>query len=397
MKGYMDTPEPLTAVVEVSPVHCRGAELGALYRDFITQISAVLVQMGYSLRFETVENFADVMRKRAGVDSLRLAFHSFGKHGDRVLHYKEGYLRGYFYLEYGGFSAWSDACDDNALPTARVEDAVAEAYCARWARALESGTANKYAQAPRASEPEDLTDYVFVPLQTEEDVVAVHRWLNLEQLEQFIAGTTAGRSTKFVLKRHPKCRSSAVAEMLARLSRCEHVSIGEGPTPHYIRHAEAVLTANSGVGFEALILGVPVISTARSDYQAVTISCKNVPDLERVFSTKSWRSHERQRTCHFIYNFMHQYQVPVDDPKAIRQRLEQLLAEAPAGQQQPRLVDMQWEQQVERYRRCLARGDSDVLGMFSSADLLRHVGQRFLNRWLRRPYMRIKHVLMRGR
>jgi hypothetical protein len=84
-----------------------------------------------------------------------------------------------------------------------------------------------------------------------------------------------GTKYKVVIKRHPLCKSNEVTSVLEKLSKSSSVIISEADIYKIIPNCKAVLTVNSGVGLEALIMGKKVFTTGCAEYSPVSTELHN--------------------------------------------------------------------------------------------------------------------------
>ncbi|ASP38181.1 capsular biosynthesis protein [Bacterioplanes sanyensis] len=110
--------------------------------------------------------------------------------------------------------------------------------------------------------------YVFVPFQVDSDtqIVEYSPWINnMEQLHQLLSRVLqqCEQPLVFVVKEHPSSKNDY------RHLHQAHDSIrfyNQANTQVLIEQADAVLTINSSVGFEALLLNKPVITLGQAFY-----------------------------------------------------------------------------------------------------------------------------------
>ncbi|PQA88560.1 hypothetical protein [Hyphococcus luteus] len=201
-----------------------------------------------------------------------VSYHTYAADRPEMLHYKESSLRGVFFFDAKGYSGASAAGDARFADRPVNRDLVA-----RMRERYQSSDMTKYRPAP-SEETQGFDapeDYVFVPLQVLDD--SSQRWQALQswRLLEIAADYYAGSATKVVAKRHPYDRTPFTRELLARLAGEHKIIVTDEPIQKLLAGAKAVCVANSGVGFEALLYGKPVVSTGRSEYHACTYFCED--------------------------------------------------------------------------------------------------------------------------
>lgn len=193
-----------------------------------------------------------------------LSYHSYASARPDILHHKELALRGYAFLDREGYSgaATGPSADEAAGggDPARL-DAVVQAYRA--------GGLSKYDQAAGgAGLPER---YLFVPLQIERDSAARWRHLDNEALLSATLDGAAAAGCAVVAKPHPYDGSAQTRRTLDRLCAERGLLVTDADVRTLIEGSLGVVTVNSGVGLEALLLGKPVVAAGSSEYAPAAI------------------------------------------------------------------------------------------------------------------------------
>lgn len=254
-----------------------------------------------------------------------ITWHTLGNGRPGQLHVKIGTLYGYFIVDSKGYSGWSSIADASLGElVAGVDGDVADAHWRRLAEELVSGGKSKYSQA-ESEVPASWGDYVFLPMQVADDTVARLADIpTLALLEELAAWARTSRRT-VVVKRHPMCRSKAVAEALREAEREGLVHVSDANIHQLVAGASCVVTVNSGVGAEALLQLKPVVTTGASDYAAATRRVRTVDELREVLDSESWTSATDEQIKKFIWFYTKRYMVRYDDGTALRERLSELL------------------------------------------------------------------------
>ena len=82
------------------------------------------------------------------------------------------------------------------------------------------------------------------------------------------------------MKPHPKEKSRYFMQKLESLADIyESLTISNQPIEALLPASSFIVTANSGVGFEALLYETPIITTAHSEYQPASLYAKNIEEL----------------------------------------------------------------------------------------------------------------------
>lgn len=135
---------------------------------------------------------------------------------------------------------------------------------------------------------------MFVPLQVPNDtqVIANSSWIkDMDQfLEEIIGASNAlPQDLKLVVKEHP----SWPGDFKEAYKNNSRVIFANGnPTQQLIEHAEAIITINSTVGIESLLLNKKVITVGQACYNIDELSL-HAPDSEtlrhHLLSLDSWQ------------------------------------------------------------------------------------------------------------
>lgn len=220
-------------------------------------------------------------------DGIYYAYHA-EQPGPRSFCFKRGPLPYLWHMDPCGYSGWAEiAVSPEAQARAAEFDLLrAREVIARYRMEMQTGNLSLLPQPTRAAveqEIEDLGDFVFYPLQVNEDMV-----LKLAHLPQYEAIRTAAqlagqRQRNLVLKRHPLCTSRLISEVLDEVRGMPNVHISEASSNTLLEHCRAVLVTNSSMGLHGLIWGRPVFSMGRSEYAHMTYPITAAGQIAQVF------------------------------------------------------------------------------------------------------------------
>ena len=168
---------------------------------------------------------------------------------------------------------------------------------------------SKYNQ-PKFNDFKLPNKFFFLPLQLVDDTVNIlckHSTINF--LKFFIKIFSKSNEI-LVIKRHPKCKSSKINDILKNLN-ANNIFVLDASIHDLVSKCSAVLVNNSGVGFESLFHLKPVYTFGESDYQSV---CRNI--LINEFNpsiVKPLRVDEINKIKFFIFNILNSYIIKTDD------------------------------------------------------------------------------------
>ena len=227
---------------------------------------------------------------------------------------KESYVRGYYYIDalgYSGFSELSRLGSDEIDALVESIDAnIAFNFVNDLSEQMRFKLGSKYKQ-PLAQEPELSfqkrkfpKDTVFFPLQLESDTVSFFQ--RFEITSAIFRVLFNVNEYQVVVKFHPLSRHDTRFYVILFASFLfKRLTIYKGSIFDLLRDKVTVVTGNSGVGFEALFFGCPVITCSMSDYEYATISAKSCVDVIEALE----RGHRvpQEKIYKFLYFYLNRY------------------------------------------------------------------------------------------
>jgi hypothetical protein len=316
--------------LEVPEAWFASPEDGDRHQLFYSSLLAALAELEVLIDPVWLPRGAERTPRPAGQGDFTISFHSHGPDAGNVLRCKESYIPPYYSMDPMGYACFSQLARQPELyhdAIARQDADRASSFVRDLAQELKSGNLSKYPQPDYAEGT--ATNYVFLPLQVQNDSVAVGRWIETPEVMRRVADAAAARGLRTIIKRHPRCRSRRIAGLLDDLAQRPDVVISTASVHTLIANAELVVGANSGVLFEALIQGKPVVSYAAADFGQVTQQVHTPEALTQAITMPdrvdaSWRDK-------FLFWYLTEYCVRADDVPAIRQRISLALDAHPAG------------------------------------------------------------------
>lgn len=245
---------------------------------------------------------------------------------DNVINVKLAYLPDYFYMDRYGYAGRSRMANDASLyaESQQIDIDKAEEFYRGLQRMYVNGSRTKYFQRDKEfTPPEGYRSYTFFPTQVLSDVVSRYARIDVQGVLEWLKGYR-GSDHFFIIKRHPYCRSVSIRETLSEMGTYGNFAVVNRNIHSIISHVDRVLTVNSGVGFEALLHGVPVFTTGKSDYEWVTYNIDSRESLSDIFKSVTVNTGERMK---FLYYFLNKYNVRVDSKERIKERLRRLAYE----------------------------------------------------------------------
>ncbi|QCP60137.1 hypothetical protein [Pantoea sp. SO10] len=262
---------------------------GFKHKNFISNLIFALTDRKIPLYFRDVPFGADEAPRLPEKGTMVFSYHSWGSEKN-VYRMKESPVVPLFSIDSHGYSGWADIVvnplkyEDNIKS---ISDYDAESIISHWRDFFIETKSSKYPQSEDIL-PDDIEDYVFYPMQVQNDPVAIHS--NYDGIQLLIdAAELAKRNETFlVVKRHPFCESFAVQQAIENLIKTNHWVVKSNSNIHeLIKKSKSVITINSGVGIEALIDGASVYCAGKCEWQIACHPLNGKDDLLNAFSSSS--------------------------------------------------------------------------------------------------------------
>ncbi|WP_282603803.1 hypothetical protein [Paracoccus sp. PARArs4] len=309
--------------LEVPEAWFRDSEDGQRHRLFYSSLLAALADLGVLVDPVWLPRGAERAPRPDGAGDATISFHSHGRAGN-ILRCKEGYISPYYTMDRMGYACFSELASHPerfAAEISRKDARQAGTFVRALAQGMRKENRSKYLQ------PEQGTDiksgYLFIPLQVENDSVTKGLWLDKFKAVRCIVEAAAAQRLRVVIKRHPRCRSKAISALLSELAQRPNVSLSQASIHTLVADAKLVAGANSGVLFEALIQGKPVISYAASDFGQATQQVRTYDELTRAVAAPV--TPDPSFRDRFLFWYLTEYCVQTDDIATIKLKIEMLL------------------------------------------------------------------------
>jgi|GEM_PF-3385484 len=250
-----------------------------------------------------------------------VSYHTTGDRAD-WWHLKDAAFSGYFRFDRRGYSGWSELTGLTELP-AEALAAPAEEVERCWQELRQrfvEGRISKYGQSA-ATVPLPSDPFVFFPLQILDDTVAALAEIPMLRAVEVLSQALPKLGYKLVLKRHPKCGRPEVDRLLRQLAGNPDVTIYDGPIHDVLAASAAVVTVNSGVGFEALLHGRKVITIGASEYALATHRAGTIDQLVKAIQADPV---PLDRVKRFVWFYL-QGCVAAEDAATLSQKLDRTI------------------------------------------------------------------------
>jgi Capsule polysaccharide biosynthesis protein len=250
--------------------------------------------------------------------SFRIYAHKTRRDVDGDLFYKQMHLPELFTIDHLGWGA--DHSKMQGPPDlSGIDGSLAERFVASLRlKFLETG-ASKFPQPDRAGSLSLPPDYIFVPLQTPRDYVQVHHApFPVLSFVHLVARWANESQQKIVFKLHPGlyCSSACDNEIINAVNRYAaaggNIFCLDANVHDLIGGSRGVFTINSGVGFESLIHGKPVVTFGNCDYKWVTFRADADCLNEARAFVFGYTDELRQEANRFIYYYFFRHAFSIE-------------------------------------------------------------------------------------
>jgi hypothetical protein len=252
-----------------------------------------------------------------------LSFHSHGA-DPNLFHFKPSDFPRRVILDRTGYSGWS------SLANASLEDlnipdltTVGEFFRAHKSEVHE-GNISKYAQKSIEDAEKLPENFIFVALQVSNDQTQTLARISMLDMLDIVVRRFEGSGTQVVVKRHPKCQDMAVEKKLQEMASRGKIILTENSIHNIIPLCRGVCTVNSGVGSESILYLKPIYLFGEADYNCVAYRISSYEDFVQATLQKRPRLSPKDMK-RFLYYYRNVYQINVDDPDRLRQRIVDVL------------------------------------------------------------------------
>ncbi len=246
------------------------------------------------------------------------------------LFYKQMHLKDLFTIDRSGWGVDHSGMQESPAYQ-RVDPERAAAFCGGLTKFfLETGN-SKHPQPERLRRTSLPDDYVFVPLQKPKDYVLVHHSpIAVNDFVRLMASWASLRRQDVVFKLHPDRKSPDTVELTRSCAeRFSHVHLVMGNVHDLVRWSKGVFAINSGVGFESLIHGKPVVNLGDCDYKWATFrACSETLD-DALRYVSGYGEDQRRAAWQFVYYYCLEHGYLIDEARleTSRRRLAGYLEE----------------------------------------------------------------------
>jgi hypothetical protein len=278
----------------------------ARWRRFESILKACLAQLGHQV--SELEFQPTLPPGPAGFDFRIYPHKSRHEVPEGDLFYKEMHLQNLFTIDHLGWGP--DHSGMQAPPDLKeIDPADARHFCAQLRHEFLATGNSKHRQPPLHAVDSALSPYLLAPLQLPtDDAVTIHSPLSVADYVNLLSDWADRARVRVLFKLHPGIETPEIAEMVRRRTAAgRYVSMVNENIHSLITGAAGVVVLTSGVGFESLIHGKPVVTLGRCDYRWATF--RGTPDcLDGAYAyVREYSSAQRQAADNFVYYYCHHH------------------------------------------------------------------------------------------
>ena len=256
-----------------------------------------------------------------------ISYHTFASGREGILHYKESPFKGLCVFDELGYSGAARAAtipsildNKSASPSPSI---------IRYRDLHKKGQLSKYTQAssplPAAAVQKENQKHILIALQISDD--SASRWHHMSAVDMVRACAEAAqdKAVSILIKPHPKDNFQHFSDSLKMIAKDQpNIELTHGSLEALLQKADLVITANSGVGLEALLYGKAVITTGLSEYRPASLYAPDSESLKAAvskilhgqtlnedfqwlnafFETHLWNGRDQISQAHIISNFI---------------------------------------------------------------------------------------------
>lgn len=230
------------------------------------------------------------------------------------LFYKEMYLPGMFTIDPCGWGIEHSGL--RAAPElAGVDSTQAEAFCRDLTEEFLRTGRSKSPQPPMRPIEGGLEPYLLAPLQMPgDDAIRLHSTLGVARFARLLVDWAERARHQVVFKLHPNGSPEIGAFVAERVASARHACVADENIHSLIAGSAGVVALTSGVGFESLIHGKPVITLARPDYRWAAYPT-DAGELDAALAWAQAYSPEQRRSAYdFVWFYCHEHSYQTGEP-----------------------------------------------------------------------------------
>jgi len=233
--------------------------------------------------------------------------------GDGDLFFMEMYGDGLFTIDREGWGPHHSSIGSRP-EMAEVDTALATEFCETLCRRFLSDGRSKHPQPPLHAVPSAFKPYIFVPLQLyNDDTIVYDSPYAIREFVGLVCRWAVRSRRSIVFKPHPNCDDETLLRTIDDYAeRWGWLFRSSANVHNLIAEADGIVLINSGVGFESLIHGKPVVTFGNCDYKWFTFRGHgaNLDAASDYFD--SYTAAQRREGYRFAYFYHRRHAIDLD-------------------------------------------------------------------------------------
>lgn len=285
-------------------------------RTLYIELLSILDELGHT--YELIGHTHTL--QKTDPDSIILGHHTICS-DNNVWNIKNGYIPNYLYFDKCGYSGWAEMADSVELfnKSQTVDGTIATEFVNDFLIKYSEQNLSKFEQSDENFSHNK--PYIFVACQHPSDTVMELAEIETYDLARKIA-TLADSDIDVLIKIHPTIQNkNPKPHPLAELENLPNVHFTTASIHKLIAGSEAVVTVNSGVGFESLLYGKHVFTSGKSEYRRVTQPIKNDTDVSNIKNIIQNTEPNVEKINKFLFFMLNEYYMEIGNKDRLREKI----------------------------------------------------------------------------
>lgn len=245
---------------------------------FFPKLAAELEGHGVETRLVRARSHPADILSDPEAGHIHLMIGAMPGYGPNLMHVNQGYIQGFWYLDELG-THWNSSLRFTQFCADRVNRGHSEYFfngVSGWM------LRNNVSNSPQAERRPDLLEPARAVVFTQEIEFQRNRAHYLTNEQMIRTAAEHDRRRLIYVKPHPHQSKAALRDILAVTRDYQNVRVSEASVHDLIEMSDITITQNSAAGFEALMQKKPVVTCAKSDYHAATLTARTAGDLREA-------------------------------------------------------------------------------------------------------------------
>ncbi|MEW6733869.1 MAG: hypothetical protein AB1489_21260 [Acidobacteriota bacterium] len=244
------------------------------------------------------------------------------------LFFMEMYRDGMFTIDTEGWGPHHSAIQSRP-DLSNIDIDCAKAFCASVCNDFLTNGRSKHPQPPLQSIDSPYKPYIFVPLQLQKDDTIIYDSpLQIIEFVDLVCEWALRSGRKVVFKLHPFCNEETITSRLSQYAqKYQNIFLSSANIHNLIRESDGILLINSGVGFESLIHGKPVVTFGDCDYKWLTFRAypDDIDAADHYIRNYTAAQQNEGYQFVFFYHYQHAINLHIEGNRLAARRIAKYL------------------------------------------------------------------------